>query len=234
MTDEERDEIIIDSRPLTQREKELEATVKFTPVSPTVKVKEMKPAENGGFKEETVVVGREFPDLKEIAENAGRYGFAHHVVRCIGDKGEVEIYELLDYWYGLDKRKTRQSFVDCVLECIDKERRAGYTLPCITPVKIKWINSWVNADSPIVRKAFKHPKLRKWFYERVEQRTGEASPEFLLRVFIKYCETVSPPNISRAASEHLPNHCGKECYDVLKEIGLNVGSYEVWRKSKSR
>lgn len=212
MTDEER--------------KELEATVKFTTVSPTVEVKEMKPAENGGFKEETVVVGREFPDLKEIAENAGRYGFAHHVVRCIGDKEEAEIYELLDYWYGLDKRKTRQSFVDCVLEYIEKERRAGFALHEITPVKMKWINSWINP--PIVRRALNNAELQKIFED----------DNLRLKHYIEYCLTVdSMAKMAEAAHtyEVHDDFINITLYNALISIGMpNVGTYEGWKSATRR
>ena len=223
MTDEERDEIISESRPLTQREKELEASVKFTLVSPTVEVKEMNPAENGGFKEETVVVGREFPDLKEIAENAGRYGFAPSVVRSIGDKEEAEIYELLDYWYGLDKRKPKQSFADNVIEYIRKERRSGYTLPWITPIKIKWIHWW--AYSTIVRRALKSPTLRTIFGNDVGK----------LKRYVEYCEVAkNPSQMARAAVNiyDIPEEWRfKPLHDALEGIGLPVGNYNNWRQA---
>lgn len=235
MTDEEREELEarFNSKPLTDRQKELEATVKFTSVSPTVKVKEMKSAEYGGLKfikvkemkpaekkAKTVVVGREFLDLKEIAEDAGRYGFAPSVVHCIGDKEEAEIYELLDYWYGLDKRKPKQSFADNVIEYIRKERRSGYTLPWITPIKIKWIHWW--AYSTIVRRALKSTTLRTIFGNDVGK----------LKRYVEYCEVAkNPTQMAKAAvNVEVPEEWRyNELHDALEGIGLSVGTRNNWK-----
>lgn len=196
MTDEERDEIIIDSdRPLTQKEKELEATVKFTPVGHS--------------------------ELLLSAEQSGRYGFAPSVVRSIGDKEEAEIYKLLDYWYGLDKRKPKQSFADNVIEYIEKERRAGYTLPWITPIKIKWIHWW--AYSTIVRRALKSPTLRTIFGNDVGK----------LKRYVEYCEVAkNPSKMARAAVNiyDIPEEWRyNELHDALEGIGLSVGTRNNWK-----
>lgn len=196
MTDEERDEIIIDSdRPLTQKEKELEVTVKFTPVGHS--------------------------ELLLSAEQSGRYGFAPSVVRGIGDKEEAEIYKLLDYWYGLDKRKPKQSFADNVIEYIRKERRAGNTLPWITPIKIKWIHWW--AYSTIVRRALKSPTLRTIFGNDVGK----------LKRYVEYCEVAKNPSQMAKAAVNLydiPEEWRyKPLHDALEGIGLPVGNPNNWK-----
>ena len=198
MTDEERDEIIIDSdRPLTQKEKELEATVKFTHVGHS--------------------------ELLLSAEQSGRYGFAPSVVRGIGDKEETEIYKLLDYWYGLDKRKPKQSFADNVIEYIRKERRAGNTLPWITPIKIKWIHWW--AYSTIVRRALKSPMLRTIFGNDVGK----------IKRYVEYCEVAkNPSQMARAAVNiyDIPEEWRyKPLHDALEGIGLPVGNDNNWRQA---
>jgi len=192
------------------------------------------------------VTKEEMSNVSGDAYNDVKYVFAPSIVKSIGGKNEDELFNLLDFWYeelrnNFGVNMLREQFAENIINYIElkklhvsTEKVRELDLLLITSQQIKWINSWVNDDSPIVRKAFKHPKLRTWFYERAEQKTGEAKPDVLLRDFIKYCETVSPPDISRAASEHLPNHCGKECHDVLKEIGLDVGSDDVWRQSKCR
>ena len=198
MTDEERDEIIIDSdRPLTQKEKELEATVKFTAVGHS--------------------------ELLLSAEHSGRYGFAPSVVRGIGDKEEAEIYELLDYWYGLDKRKPKQSFADNVIEYIRKERRSGNTLPWITPIKIKWIHWW--AYSTIVRRALKSPMLRTIFGNDVGK----------IKRYVEYCEVAKNPSQMARAAVNIYDITEewrfKPLHDALEGIGLPVGNYNNWRQA---
>ena len=160
------------------------------------------------------------------AEQSWRYGFAPSVVRSIGDKEEAEIYELLDYWYGLDNRKSKQSFVDNLLEYIEKERRAGYTLPCITPIKIKWINSWINP--PIVRRALDNEELQKIFED----------DKLRLKHYIEYCLTVDSMAKMAAAArtyEVYDDFINKTLYNALISIGMpNVGTYDGWKSATRR
>lgn len=158
-------------------------------------------------------------EVRDAVIKAFRWGFAPAAAREIINKNEKEIYSLLDYWYKLDNRLSREQFVENVIHLIQHNKLD------ITSQQIEWINRWereegnYNTDSPIVKEALKNKRLRLLFQ-------GDIG---LLKEFIEELEKAA--KVSKKA-EVIVNHLPKEQYDIknkkkelcdlLKDIGFSL------------
>lgn len=148
-----------------------------------------------------------------------RWGFVPDAIRSIAHKSKEEIYNALDYWYGLNEKLPREDFAKNII-------LYGEEAHLLKPEQISVVREWADDElSPIERKALKSEKLRLYFGDDLE----------LLKRYIKYC-VATPHEMAQSAVTMNIDYVyrKKPLYDELKRIGLNVGNYEAWRKNVQR
>lgn len=163
--------------------------------------------------EETIVFTK--VSLTDEAVRSISLGFARHAAESIRNvDNEEELYHKLDYWYEMDKKRIDpQTFVERIMAYDEK-------VHLLTPQRSDWVMKW--AGSPILRKALKSPKLRLCFEDDVKTMTK----------YIQFCENAkNPSQMAKAAITYeVPDEFRyKRLHDALKDIGLNVGTYNNWK-----
>lgn len=149
-----------------------------------------------------------------------RWGFVPDAIRSIAHKSKKEIYNALDYWYGLNEKLPREDFAKNII-------LYGEEAHLLNPEQISVVREWADDElSPIVRKALEDKRLRSMFDNDLGRLKG----------FIQFCETAKPHEMAQSAVTMNIDYVyrKKPLYDKLKRIGLNVGNYEAWRKNVQR
>ena len=166
----------------------------------------------------------ELLELKEDIGNVGRYGFAAMAAKGIGNKGEYEIFQLLDYWYSLEERKSREEFA----KNIDAYNE---TYHLITPRRMEWVMEWSGGDSKQLTSTKRKPKKTKKFadfvrtpdkdlyiknlHERIDGITGRNAIVLLHQEIMR--GSIMKPSW-RAFNEEFPNIiCNSEYYRTLEK-----------------
>lgn len=160
-------------------------------------------------------------EVEESVTNGLRWGLAREAAKGIGNKGKYEIFQILDYWYSLEERKTREEFAENI-------NAYNETYHLITPQRMEWVMEWSETVSPKVRKAMENKELRFSIFE------GDADK---MRQYIQYCETADNPTAmaKAAVTMEIPiDYRNKRLYDVLKCIGFDVGNYNNWKNATRR
>lgn len=167
----------------------------------------------------------ELLELKEDIGNVGRYGFAAIAAKGIGNKGKYEIFQLLDYCYSLDERKSREEFA----KNIDAYNE---TYHLITPRRMEWVMEWSGGDSKQLTSTKRKPKKTKKFadfvrtpdkdtyikslHKRLDGKTGRAAIEEFYGDIMK--GFIMKPSW-RAFNEEFPNTiCKSEYHRTMQKL----------------